>query len=48
MWRVGGEVDLSEPATWHVGGTHMSGQCSGGTHMSGQCSGGAHMAEVDQ
>jgi hypothetical protein len=33
-----GEVDLSEPATWHVGGTHMSGQYSGGTHL----------AEVDQ
>jgi hypothetical protein len=34
----GGEMDLSEPATWHVGGTHMSGQYSGGTHL----------AEVDQ
>jgi hypothetical protein len=32
------EVDLSWPATWHVGETHMSSQCSGG----------AHMAEVDQ
>jgi hypothetical protein len=31
-------VDLSESATWHVGGTHMSGQYSGGTHL----------AEVDQ
>jgi hypothetical protein len=36
MWR--GEVDLSEFATWHVGGAHMSGQYGGG----------AHLAEVDQ
>ena len=33
-----GEVDLSWPATWHVGEAHMSGQCGGG----------AHLAEVDQ
>jgi hypothetical protein len=38
MWHVSAEVALLWPATWHVGGTHMSGQCSGGTHM----------AEVDQ
>jgi hypothetical protein len=38
MWLVSAEVDLSWTATWHVGGIHMSGQCSGG----------AHMAEVDQ
>jgi hypothetical protein len=38
MWHVSIEVDLSGPATWHIGGTHMSGQCSDG----------AHMAEVDQ
>jgi hypothetical protein len=36
MWR--GEVDLSELATWHIGGAHMSGQYGGG----------AHLAEVDQ
>ena len=38
MWHMGNEVDLSWPATWHVGGAHMSGQYSGG----------AHLAEVDQ
>jgi hypothetical protein len=38
MWHVNAEVDLSGPATWHVGGTHLSGQYSGGTHL----------AEVDQ
>jgi hypothetical protein len=27
------DVALSWLATWHVGGTHMSGQCSGGAHM---------------
>jgi hypothetical protein len=35
---LGAEVALSWLATWHVGGTHMSGQYSGG----------AHMDEVDQ
>jgi hypothetical protein len=25
MWHVSAEVDLSGPATCHVGGTHMSG-----------------------
>jgi hypothetical protein len=38
MWHWDDEVDLSELATWHVGGTHMSGQYGGG----------AHLAEVDQ
>jgi hypothetical protein len=30
MWHMGSEVDLSELATWHVGGAHMSGQYGGG------------------
>jgi hypothetical protein len=30
---LGVEVALLGPVTWHVGGTHMSGQCSGGAHM---------------